>query len=238
MSMKFSHLSSAQLSYLEGLVEKSAAAGVDPRITIKLAQSFWGDMGKGFKDIGSDLTTGGSQLESMQYLGGVGDAGDPRQFAPMQQASQRMHQMRELRRKATLPGADKTMTPDELSRGKYYDRMFSDPAFQAASSASYAPKGWDLIKQTMGRLNPFGAAERTTRLGAEESGKRLTAQHNAAMQFQSANPYKPPAPAATAAVKPAPIPGLTYAPNSQLPYDYRAQYKPLPIKPPSPVEPS
>ncbi len=220
--MKLDHLGKEQLTYLEGMVEKCAAAGIDPAVVMKMAADIWGEVGKGLKETGNEITQGISETAPMQWLGGAGDAGDPRQFEPLDAHNKQLGKYRQLSQQADDPVAAKKLKPMELAQGKYYKGMLTDPQFQAAAGKDFGPRGMSKVWRALGGLNPFGRRERETRYGAENALDRARAQTQAIMAYKSKNPFRAPAPS-QAYAKPMAIPGLQYTAYNE-PYNFGARY--------------
>jgi len=233
--MKLDHLGKEQLTYLEGMVEKCAAAGIDPQVIMKMAASTpWEDIkggageaaGGAWKDIyggGKELVK--NKLESIDYGGlvpwaaGAGDVGDPADVAANTQYAKHIKQMRQF---ADKPNA----SPLETALGAHYRNMMSNPDVVAAGRPTPVTGG-ERMSRGFAKLNPLNWG-RSTRANLEagwgqaDSRRANAAQYAAIQKWQAANKFKAPAPS-QAYAKPMAIPGLQYTAYNE-PYNFGARY--------------
>lgn len=207
--MKLDHLSDAQLSYLEGLVKKCAEVGADPKLVIKLAQA--SEIGGGLKDVWGDINKGISETPTMKWLASPLYGQHPEnEFEPMNEYTKQLQQVRTLSQRAMDPNIAKTMKPEEVAQGQYYNQMFADPNIQAAAKKDVGPHGWARVWRGIGQLNPWGRKEREAHYGTEESMARAKAQAAAIQQYAMKNPYKPPMPKNTGFAQMVHVPGVEH----------------------------
>lgn len=233
MKYDLGHLSTAQLSYLEGLVEKCASLGIDADKVIKLAQL--SEIGKGFGEVGNEVTTGVSETPFMKWLasGGPSDVGDPSQYAWLNRGSKgdpfsggyspAQQDWQSLLRRAATPAEASKLTPHEKEMADYYQKMVSHPTYQSAAKADYGPTGWARVRRGIWDMIMPGAAERKSRYGVEEAAAREN-RLSQLRQMYAMNMPKPRPKPQTNMPKPLFVPGATYTPDVSNPFDVGAVY--------------
>ena len=184
--MKFDHLSVSQLSYLQGMVEKCADHGVDPRIVFKVAEN---EFSKGW----GEITKGISETGPMKWLasGDADSVGNQQQFAASGKHDPfsgipESHDWRGLVHKSIQPG--NKLNPQDASTAEYYQKMMAHPTFQAAAKADYGPKGLARIGRGIYDFIMPGSDIRKTRYGVEEQAAARQAEERLREKYMQSHP--------------------------------------------------
>ena len=239
--MKLDHLSPVQLTYLEGLVTKCAAAGVDPALVIKMSQSAWedikggareaaggawSDIKGGIKDVGQGIVEStpliGSELAPMKWLAGEGDIGAPGDVAAQGMHGQYLKQMRQFVNK---PEAQRT--PYEKALAEYYQKGMAAPEV-AAAGRDKPITGMGRIGMGLQKILPWnwGRANQamlSTGYGMRGQAEAGVRQRQELAKWQQRNPFKAPE-EVPKYHKPMAIPGLSYTPYNE-PYNTKGLYQ-------------